>query len=69
MMNDGAVGVADVKIDRFSDTWKSLQLWLTYQLQVARERNDSPAFDEIRTAGLRGRIKLLKEILELPDKK
>ena len=56
-------------IDVLSDTWLLIQSWATDQLQQARERNDSLSFDEIRTAALRGRIKLLKELLDLPGVK
>ena len=53
-------------LDEHSQTWAAVEHWAVTQLQKAREDNDTVANDEIRTAALRGRIKLLKELIELP---
>ena len=58
----------DSKLDPYSSTWQFMKAWTNSELQKARETNDYMKNDETRTAALRGRIKLLKEILELPGK-
>ncbi len=55
------------KIDVNSPTWKFIVRWSETQLQAARERNDMPRLDEMKTAVLRGNIRTLKDILELPN--
>lgn len=59
------------EIDQGSRTWSAIEDWANAQLTKAREDNDSPVRTEVQTAMLRGRIKLLKELiaLPLPDKK
>ena len=56
----------DGKIDTASSTWLFMSQWVDGQLRAAREKNDAVHLDETKTAVLRGRIKLLKEILLLP---
>jgi len=56
-------------IHEFSDTWIFVTNWATAELEQARERNDSHKRDAVQTAALRGRIELLKELLELPRPK
>jgi hypothetical protein len=53
------------QIEAHSNTWIFITNWAEAELVKAREANDSARRDEIDTATLRGRIKLLKEILEL----
>lgn len=55
------------KIETASSTWTFMSKWVDEQLLIARERNDAVHLDEIKTAALRGRIKLLKEVLRLPE--
>ena len=55
------------KIEITSSTWTFMSKWVDEQLQAAREKNDVVHLDEKKTTALRGRIKLLKEILKLPD--
>jgi len=54
------------EIDEFSRTWVAIHAWTEAQLGKAREDNDSLLRDENQTAALRGRIKLLKELIDLP---
>ena len=56
------------QLDQYSPTWIFIRNWLEIELQKARETNDYLKNDETRTAALRGRIKLLKEILGLSNK-
>jgi hypothetical protein len=60
-----------IDIDSASRTWGTIEDWANAELAKAREQNDSPMRTEVQTAVLRGRIKLLKELiaLPLPDKK
>lgn len=55
------------KIDAYSETWLFVLEWSKNELAKARETNDYLKNNEIKTAALRGRIKLLKEILVLPE--
>lgn len=50
-----------------SATWKRLTQTLEERLQELRELNDSPSFDAVKTAGIRGGIAELKRILSLAD--
>ena len=59
----------DGLIDAYSPTWVFVRKWLEVELINARERNDFQKLTELKTAALRGRIKLLKEILKLPENK
>ena len=54
------------KLDPYSPTWGFIRTWTEETLDQTREQNDFKKHDEIATAMLRGRIKLLKELLELP---
>ena len=55
------------KIDVLSPTWVFIQSWAREELTRTRELNDYQKVTELKTAALRGRIKLLKEILKLPE--
>ncbi len=55
------------KLDINSPTWKYVVLWAEGELTAARERNDSPALDVTKTAVTRGKIRTLKDLLELPE--
>ena len=57
------------KIDIYSPTWKAISQWATKELITAREFNDKKSLDIIKTSIIRGRIKILKEILGLPEAK
>ena len=54
------------ELDVYSPTWKFINLWAETELNKARESNDYAKLTELKTAALRGRIKLLKEIIGLP---
>ncbi|WP_284335428.1 hypothetical protein [Comamonas sp. NoAH] len=55
-------------LDFSSPTWKAIAAKAGEQLCVLREKNDSASMDAIRTAELRGRIAVWKELLALPEK-
>ena len=56
-------------LDPRSPTWLFIQAWAGETLQKAREKNDSATCDSIKTAVLRGEIKILKELINLPNPK
>jgi len=47
--------------EKQSFLWKKILAQFEYELQVERQRNDSPALGEADTAKIRGRISKLKE--------
>lgn len=57
------------QLETHSSTWLFIKAWAEDELSKAREENDYMKHDELKTAALRGRIKLLKETLALPKKK
>ena len=59
----------DGKIDIYSPTWKAISAWAIKELQANRESNDKKSLDIVKTSIIRGRIKILKEILGLPEAK
>ena len=54
-------------IDFNSPQWHVLRKWTEEQLSKAREKNDAVSMSEIDTAALRGEIRVLKRILDLPE--
>ena len=60
------VDLTDSKLDPYSPTWLFIRTWAEEELDATREKNDYKKHDEIDTAMLRGRIKLLKDLLALP---
>jgi len=54
-------------LDLTSPTWRALEQHALARLATLRERNDSPSMDATRTAELRGRIAVWKELLALAD--
>lgn len=62
-------GVEDARLDLHSETWRFIRTYCETRLQGLRETNDSPALDEVKTATVRGQIRALKEILDLPKPK
>lgn len=52
-------------IDFQSPAWHQLHRWAEDQLKRAREKNDAQLAPE-ETAALRGEIRVLKKILDLP---
>jgi len=55
----------ELKIDFNSPTWRYIQRFVTSELQAARENNDTPHHDEVKTALIRGKIRFCKDLLEL----
>ena len=53
-------------IDFSSPGWHQLHRWVQVELDKARLKNDADISD-IHTAALRGEIRLLKRILDLPN--
>ena len=53
-------------IDFSSPAWHQIKRWIQAELEKARLKNDA-ALDQIQTAALRGEIRLLKRILDLPN--
>ena len=53
-------------IDFSSPTWHQIKRWTQEELEKARLKNDA-VLDQIQTAALRGEIRLLKRILDLPN--
>ena len=51
-----------------SPTWQWIVIWAKAELDKSRELNDSIIRTDIQTAVLRGEIKMLKRLLELPEK-
>lgn len=54
-------------IDFNSPAWHGLRKWAEAELKRAREKNDSVECDDVKTAALRGEIRLLKKFLALPE--
>jgi len=53
-------------LDFSSPSWYQIRKWIQDELEKARLRNDA-VLDQIQTAALRGEIKVLKRILDLPN--
>jgi len=60
-----ATGVLDTR----SQTWAFIHAWAKEALQKAREKNDNMNRDIAQTSMLRGEIKILKELINLPNLK
>ncbi len=56
-------------LDPRSPTWVYVRTWATEALQKAREKNDSINNDLTKTSAIRGEIKILKELINLPNPK
>lgn len=54
-------------LDFTTPAWHSLRKWCEAELTKARIRNDTATLSDIETASLRGEIKMLKRILDLPN--
>ena len=61
------VGTPDLgKLDELSGTWLFIKNWAEEELAIKRKLNDKP-LDAEKTAMLRGEIKVLKKVANLPD--
>jgi hypothetical protein len=61
-----SVGTIDAYIDTASPTWRYVEKWAMEQLESSRLENDFQRLTELKTAALRGKIKLLKHLISLP---
>ena len=57
------------EIDKLSPTWIAVEDYLKAEIERQRDRNESLTADTVKTATTRGRIKALREVLALPEKK
>ena len=57
------------KLNPHSGTWKYIEKRLKNELQASREKNDAMSLDDIKTAGVRGKIRFIKQMLEWPNEK
>ena len=48
-------------------TWHQMRKWAETELERARVKNDAVGLSENETAALRGEIKMLKRLLDLPN--
>jgi hypothetical protein len=62
-------GLLSGKLDVNSSTWAFIARWANDELQKSRENNDLLNLDDKKRYALIGRIKLLKNILKLPELK
>lgn len=56
------------RIDPHSDTWAEVSAWASSELQRARDTLESETTDMADTPAIRARIKLMKRLLELPNR-
>ena len=59
----------EARLDVRSETWAFIQRHCSQRLQDLRASNDSTVLDDRKTAVLRGQIRAMKEILDLPKPK
>ena len=57
------------EIDKLSPTWIAVEEYLRVEIERQRDRNEAVTADAVKTATMRGRIKALREVLALPEKK
>lgn len=53
----------------FSSTWIFVRDYATEEIQRLREKNDALTADPIKTAIIRGEIKALKALIDLPNER
>jgi hypothetical protein len=53
-------------LDQSSGTWKFIKQWAEEELELARKRNDAISVSAEKTAAIRGEIKTLKRLANLP---
>jgi len=56
-------------LDPHSSTWLFVRSWAQERLDKTRVKNDSANADIIQTSVMRGEIKVLKELINLPNPK
>ena len=57
------------EIDKLSPTWIAVEEYLRAEIERQRDRNEAVTADAVKTATMRKRIKTLRKMLALPDKK
>ena len=55
------------RLDEFSPTWRYIRTWAEAEADRLRRRNDSPRLDDKDTTLIRGQLKMLKGLLDLPN--
>lgn len=63
------VPTAQGRLDPYSETWAFIRTYCLQRMTEMRVANDNPNLDEKRTSVIRGEIKALKEIMDLPKPK
>jgi len=61
-----AVNDAEHVLDEQSGTWQFVKAWAIAELDAARKRNDALTVTPERTAAIRGEIRTLKRLANLP---
>jgi hypothetical protein len=56
------------RIATHSDTWAEVSAWASSELAKSRSQLESEAATQEQSIALRARIKLLKKLLELPNR-
>ena len=59
----------EIQIDTKSATWKYIDRWAHESIEKLRLKNDAPTNTETQTAIIRGKIKMIKELMDLPKEK
>lgn len=53
--------------DPTSQTWRVVKAWANEQLETAMARLEQPGLDQSETENERGAIRMLRQLLGLPD--
>ncbi len=64
LQNDGHT---EPRLDIDSPTWKYIEQWASEGLERRRVENDNQNLTEQKTANKRGQIRILKDLLDLPN--
>ena len=65
-----SVGVTSRQnLDVHSATWAFVVGWANAEILSLRSKNDNPSNTEIQTAIIRGRIKAMKKLIDIPNEK
>ena len=54
-------------MDFSAQAWHQVKHWAELELKKARDKNDAVTLSDVETAALRGEIRLLKRLLDLPN--
>lgn len=61
--NTGPSGI----LDEHSQTWVFVKRWAKEELDKIREKNDTISLNMEKTSANRGKIKMLKDLIKLPE--